>query len=178
MVGKGRATRPAHQSRPRAARREPATARIGDDKNGFITFVNKSRADLCTPERIAYEQAFLAWLDGGEQGDPPPEPASSQQGVKDVQFTQRTAPAATTSPSRALTCRSSGSWKATRTGSTAPPPTAPVQRSSPPAQPSWRQRPTRAERDGYRAHSLAASDGPHRCIEVWVDAAAGSTEPP
>lgn len=74
----------------------PATARVGDDENGFITFVNKSRADLCTPERIAYEQAFLAWLDGGEQGDPPPEPPSSQQGVKDVQFTQRTAPAATT----------------------------------------------------------------------------------
>jgi hypothetical protein len=74
----------------------PATVRIGDDQHGYLIFVNKSRADLCTPERIAYEQAFLAWLDGGEQGDPPPEPASSQQGAKEVQFTQRTAPAATT----------------------------------------------------------------------------------
>lgn len=74
----------------------PATVRIGDDENGFLIFANMSRSDLCTPERITYEEAFLAWLDGGQQGDPPVEPASSQQGVKNVQFTERTASAATT----------------------------------------------------------------------------------
>lgn len=75
----------------------PATVRIGDDENGFLIFANMSRADLCTPERISYEEAFLAWLDGGAQGDPPVEPPSSQQGVKDVRFTRHTTSAATTS---------------------------------------------------------------------------------
>ena len=74
----------------------PATARLGDEQHDFLIFVNKSRADLCTPERYAFEQEFQAWLDGGQQGDPPPEPASSQQGVKDVQFIQRITPSATT----------------------------------------------------------------------------------
>jgi hypothetical protein len=67
----------------------PATARLSDGDNNLLVFINKSRASLCTDERIAYEQAFIAWLDGGQQGDPPTEPASSQQGVKPVRFTQR-----------------------------------------------------------------------------------------
>lgn len=75
----------------------PATARISDEDNGFLIFVNRSRAALCTPERIAYENAFVAWLDGGAQGDPPVEPASSQQGVKPVVFTDIDSASATLS---------------------------------------------------------------------------------
>jgi hypothetical protein len=79
-----------------ATETRPATARLSDPDNDLLVFVNKSRADLCTPERIIFEQQFLAWLDGGAQGDPPPEPASSQQGIAPVTFTQRTAGDVTT----------------------------------------------------------------------------------
>jgi hypothetical protein len=65
------------------------TVRLGDGDHGILYFVNKSRADLCTPERLVYEEAFEAWLDGGAVGDPPPEPASSQQGVAEVRRTTR-----------------------------------------------------------------------------------------
>ena len=67
----------------------PATARIGDGDHGYLVFINKSRASLCTAKRIAYENAFLAWLNGGQHGNPPAEPASSQHGVKPVRFTHR-----------------------------------------------------------------------------------------
>ena len=65
------------------------TFRLVDEDHGILYFVNKSRADLCTPERLAFEVAFEAWLDGGAVGDPPVEPASSQQGVAEVQRTTR-----------------------------------------------------------------------------------------
>src|SRR6478609_9461950 len=65
------------------------TFRLVDADHGILYFVNKSRADLCTPERLAFEAAFEAWLDGGAVGDPPVEPASSQQGVAAVQRTTR-----------------------------------------------------------------------------------------
>src|SRR6478672_4806903 len=68
----------------------PATLRLAEERNGLIVFVNKSRADLCTPERFAYEAAFLQWLDSGQQGDPPTEPAASNQGVEPVRFTDST----------------------------------------------------------------------------------------
>lgn len=67
----------------------PATVRVGDGDHNFLVFVNKSRGDLCTSERIAYEHEFEAWLNGGEVGPPPAEPASSQQGVAPVTFTSR-----------------------------------------------------------------------------------------
>jgi hypothetical protein len=62
---------------------------VADDRHDFLIFLNKSRADLCTPERVAFERALLAWFDD-PVGDPPPEPASSQRGVRPVRFTERT----------------------------------------------------------------------------------------
>jgi len=60
------------------------TFRLGDGDNGLLVFANKSRADLCTPERIVFENAFEAWLDGGEVGEPPVEPADSSVGSANV----------------------------------------------------------------------------------------------
>ena len=34
------------------------TVRLVDAENGILYFVNLSRADLCTPERIAFEEAL------------------------------------------------------------------------------------------------------------------------
>lgn len=65
------------------------TLRLVDGEEGVLYFVNKSRADLCTPERLAFEAEFEAWLDGGAVGYPPAEPASSQQGVAEMTLTQR-----------------------------------------------------------------------------------------
>ncbi len=65
------------------------TFRLSDGDHGLLYFVNKSRADLCTPERLVFEAAFEAWLDGGAVGDPPAEPAASQQGVAEVRRTTR-----------------------------------------------------------------------------------------
>jgi len=65
------------------------TLRLVDEDHGILYFVNKSRADLCTPERLVFEAAFEAWLDGGAVGDPPAEPASSQQGVAEMHRTTR-----------------------------------------------------------------------------------------
>ena len=65
------------------------TARIIDDENGLLLFINKSRADLCTAARIAFEVELEAWFDGGLVGDPPVEPADSQQGVEEMVQTNR-----------------------------------------------------------------------------------------
>lgn len=65
------------------------TLRLVDEEHGILYFINKSRADLCTPERLAFEAELLAWFDGGAVGDPPAEPASSQQGVAEVQRSVR-----------------------------------------------------------------------------------------
>jgi hypothetical protein len=66
-----------------------ATARIVDEENGLLLFINKSRADLCTPERIAFEAELVVWFEGGLVGDPPVEPADSSQGVVEVGQTSR-----------------------------------------------------------------------------------------
>lgn len=63
------------------------TFRLGDGDNGLLVFANKSRADLCTPERIVFEDAFEAWLDGGQVGEPPAEPADSSMGSAKVVWT-------------------------------------------------------------------------------------------
>jgi hypothetical protein len=65
------------------------TLRLLDDEHHLLYFINKSRADLCTPERLAFEQELLEWLDAGAVGDPPAEPASSQQGVAQVTRSSR-----------------------------------------------------------------------------------------
>src|SRR5690242_8832556 len=56
LAGTGTAANADHSG---TTSKRPATARIGDEENGMLVFVNKSRAALCTPERIAYEQAFI-----------------------------------------------------------------------------------------------------------------------
>ena len=66
-----------------------ATARIVDGEHGLLLFLNKSRADLCTPERIAFEEELEAWFEGGLVGDPPVEPADSHRGVAQIRQTVR-----------------------------------------------------------------------------------------
>jgi hypothetical protein len=66
------------------------TLRLVDDEQGVLYFVNKARADLCTPDRLAFEAELQAWFDGGAVGDPPAEPASSQEGVAEMTSTVRT----------------------------------------------------------------------------------------
>jgi hypothetical protein len=46
----------------------------GDFSNGYVVFINTDRQTYCTDEALEAEQAFLEWVMGGEQGDPPPEP--------------------------------------------------------------------------------------------------------
>ena len=41
---------------------------------GLVVFINMDRETFCTPEQVAWEEAFLAWLEGGEVGDPPEPP--------------------------------------------------------------------------------------------------------
>jgi hypothetical protein len=60
-----------------------------DGDNGLLIFANKSRADLCTDERLAFEADLEEWLNNGAVGDPPEQPASSNEGVEDVTFTTR-----------------------------------------------------------------------------------------
>jgi hypothetical protein len=45
-----------------------------DLENEFAVFINIDRATRCPAEQVDYEHAFLAWLEGGEMGDPPPQP--------------------------------------------------------------------------------------------------------
>lgn len=54
---------------------DDAWAILADGDNERVAFVNTSREAFCTPEQVAAENAFLAWLQGGEQGDPPEFPA-------------------------------------------------------------------------------------------------------
>ena len=65
------------------------TVRLSDAEHGLLYFVNKSRADLCTPERLVFEAAFEEWLNNGAVGDPPPEPTSSREGVTELHVTTR-----------------------------------------------------------------------------------------
>jgi len=80
---------PASASPDVTTRTTHQTFRLVDEDHGLLYFVNKSRADLCTPERLAFEQAFQVWVDGGAVGNPPAEPAASQQGVAPVRETTR-----------------------------------------------------------------------------------------
>ncbi|WP_377645041.1 hypothetical protein [Oryzobacter terrae] len=44
---------------------------LADEDNDLVAFANVTRAGFCTAEQVAAENAFLAWLVGGEVGDPP-----------------------------------------------------------------------------------------------------------
>ncbi len=72
------------------------TFRLGDGDNQLLVFANKSRAELCTPERIVYEDALEAWFEGGQVGEPPVEPADSSAGVEEVTVTTTSKPQRTT----------------------------------------------------------------------------------
>ena len=52
-----------------------------------MIFLNKSRAELCTPEQFDVERVLLEWLNSNQQTDPPAEPDASRQGVKPVRIT-------------------------------------------------------------------------------------------
>lgn len=56
-------------------RGEKVAFAYGDFDNGYVVFINTERETYCTEAALAAEQAYLEWLAGGEQGDPPPPPA-------------------------------------------------------------------------------------------------------
>lgn len=63
--------------------------RLVDEEHGLLLFANKSREDLCTPERIVYEGELQAWFDGGLVGDPPAEPEGTDVGEVGITETHR-----------------------------------------------------------------------------------------
>ena len=56
-----------------------------DEANGLVVLINTDRETYCTAEQVAWEAAFLAWLEGGEVGDPP-EPPAEPEGFDLVSF--------------------------------------------------------------------------------------------
>ena len=63
----------------------PALFLFPDFNLGLVVLINTDRETICSPEQIAWEEAFLAWLEGGEVGDPP-EPPIDPDGFDDVAF--------------------------------------------------------------------------------------------
>jgi hypothetical protein len=59
---------------PPAKFQVPLTILFPDTSLGLVVMINTDRASYCTPEVVAWEEAFIAWLEGGEVGDPPAEP--------------------------------------------------------------------------------------------------------
>lgn len=55
---------------------DDVVATIADDVNEVVVFGNTTRDAFCTPEMVAAENAFLAWLVGGQVGDPPEFPVA------------------------------------------------------------------------------------------------------
>lgn len=53
----------------------PFTILFPDLENELVVFVNTDRDAYCTEEVVQWENDVIAWLAGGEMGDPPPEPA-------------------------------------------------------------------------------------------------------
>ncbi len=66
----------------------PAWFAFPDFNLGLVVFMNMDRETVCTPEQIAWEEAFLAWLEGGEVGDPP-EPPVDPDGFDLVSFQEK-----------------------------------------------------------------------------------------
>lgn len=52
----------------------PAWFAFPDFNIGLVVLINMDRETICTPEQVAFEEAFIAWLDGGEVGAPPESP--------------------------------------------------------------------------------------------------------
>ncbi len=59
---------------PPAKSAQPVTFIFPDFNLGLVIFINMDRATFCTPEMTAWEEDLLAWLEGGEIGDPPVAP--------------------------------------------------------------------------------------------------------
>jgi hypothetical protein len=72
-----------------AAPPEKSTAPIlflfPDTDLGLVVLINIDRETICSPEQVAWEEAFIAWLEGGEVGDPP-EPPIDPEGFDSVSF--------------------------------------------------------------------------------------------
>ena len=64
---------------------EPAFFVFPDFDLGLVVFINMDRETLCTAEQVAFEEALTAWIEGGELGDPPEEPAAPE-GFEPVSF--------------------------------------------------------------------------------------------
>jgi hypothetical protein len=53
---------------------DPFAVIFPDLQNELVVFINSDRATACTADVVAWEAAFLAWLEGGEVGPEPPLP--------------------------------------------------------------------------------------------------------
>jgi len=62
---------PAHADPAETFPLDDTVATIADDVNELVVFGNTTRQTFCTAEQVAAENAFLEWVQGGEQGDPP-----------------------------------------------------------------------------------------------------------
>lgn len=67
---------------------QPVVLVSPDFELGLVLFINVDRETMCTPEQVAFEEAFLEWLEGGEIGDPPEGPADPD-GFEPVSFTAK-----------------------------------------------------------------------------------------
>lgn len=64
---------------------EPMLFLFPDTEHGIVVLINIDRETICSSEQVAWEEAFLAWLEGGEVGDPPEGPVDPE-GFGDVEF--------------------------------------------------------------------------------------------
>jgi len=70
---------------PPARFTEPVLFLFPDEALGLVVLINTDRETYCTAEQVAWEEAFLAWIEGGEVGDPP-EPPAEPEGFDLVSF--------------------------------------------------------------------------------------------
>ncbi len=73
---------------PPTISREPVLLLFPDFDLGLVVLINTDRETYCTPEQVAWEEDFLAWLEGGAAGDPPEAPAEPE-GFDVVSFRQK-----------------------------------------------------------------------------------------
>ncbi len=73
---------------PPTSSREPILFLFPDFDLGLVVLINTDRETYCTPDQVAWEEALLAWLEGGMVGDPP-EPPAEPEGFDLVSFKQK-----------------------------------------------------------------------------------------
>ncbi len=66
----------------------PALFLFPDFNLGLVVLINIDRETICSPEQVAWEEAFIAWLEGGEVGDPP-EPPIDPDGFDGIAFLEK-----------------------------------------------------------------------------------------